>query len=150
MDPSGLACDASPRGFRVVSVLEVLTILPIWASRLKHPATSGFAARLVTRCSTAWCLTRAATRRVPGRALTRFVDIKTWFTARGNGKGRPWALDRTENSELLFVTETACQLNVTSPLVESPFACFQKRIVNATVNFRAGQEFSALIADLYR
>jgi hypothetical protein len=28
-----------------LSVLEVLTILPIWTSCLKHPATSGFAAR---------------------------------------------------------------------------------------------------------
>ena len=45
MDPDALECDASPRGFRVVSVLEVLTILPIWTCLLKHPATSGFAAR---------------------------------------------------------------------------------------------------------
>jgi hypothetical protein len=45
MDPSGQECDALPRGVTVVSVLEVLTTLPIWTSRVKHPATSGFAAR---------------------------------------------------------------------------------------------------------
>ena len=43
----GLACDASPRGFWGRVVLEVLTIpiLPISSLSVKHPATSGFAAR---------------------------------------------------------------------------------------------------------
>ena len=84
---------------------------------LKPPATSGFTARVgdaMLECVVSHSSRSSTCLRARFHAF--FVDFQAWSTAHGNGEGSIWALEGTENSELLFVTETACQLNVTSPV----------------------------------
>lgn len=113
------------------TVLEVLTILPDIDFALKPPATSGFSARAVDAMleNVVSHLSRISTR-LRARSHAIFVDIEAWSTAHGNGEGRPGPL-RVGLFKLLFVTETACQLNVTSP-VGTPYARFSnsRRSVN--------------------
>ena len=144
-----LACGASTRALWGI-VLKRLTILVRSGLFVETPATSGFAVRAGdAMLDSVVSHSRRLLTRLRPHSHAFFVDSQDGprHSATVRVELGPWDWNR---EKLLFVTETACQLNVTSPL-GTPYARFSKsrRSRSANGQLYAAKDFQALIADLY-